>query len=261
MPERNLVYQCLVLRAKEAPSGSRILSLMTAETGIVDVFVFGGPKSKLRSLASPFSAGRAFVYYDPIRDFYKLSDFEVIESFPSLREGLRKLMAAGLVAEFLQKTSGGGGDFPRVLDLSLEALRGLEALPEEKADYPALLFLWRMLGILGLLPDAGSCASCGSPLDCDAACCYSAQAGGFLCARCAEAEAFATQEGHVFEVWPISGGAHRWLAKSSPLAFPEVLAATLSPSSLAGLKSLVFGLAAKAAEGPLASLKPGMGLL
>jgi DNA repair protein RecO (recombination protein O) len=259
--ERNLVYQCLVLRAKEAPSGSRILSLMTAEVGLLDVFVFGGPKSKLRSVASPYSAGRAFVYYDPVRDFYKLSDFEVVEAFSGLREGLRKLMGAGFVAEFLQKTSGGGGDFPEVLGLSLEALRGLEAAPEEKADYPALLFIWRMLGILGLMADPETCAACGAPLECDSSCLYSSHAGGFLCARCAESEAFSSREGQVFEAWPLTGGAHRWLARSGPLPFSEVLGATLSPASLDGLKALLYHLAARAAEGPLASLKPGMGLL
>jgi DNA repair protein RecO (recombination protein O) len=234
---------------------------MTAETGLVDAFIFGGPKSKLRSLASPYAAGRAFIYYDPIRDFSKLSDFEVAEAFPGLREGLRKIWAAGLVAEFLQKTSGGGGDFPLVLTLAVEALRGLEALPEEKADYPALLFLWRMFGLIGLMPDPDACASCGLSLDSDEPVLHSSHAGGFLCADCGQAEAFLPQGGHASDVWPLSGGAHRWLSRSAGLPFAEVLAATLGPPSLQGLKAFIFGLAQRAAEAPLSMLATGGGIL
>lgn len=232
---------------------------MTAEVGLLDVFIFGGPKSKLRSLAGPYSAGRAFIYYDPVRDFYKLSDFEVQESFSGLREALRKLWAAGLVAEFLQKTSGGGGDFPLVLGLALETLQGLEALPDDKAEYPVLLFLWRMLGLLGLMPDPGACASCGADLDPASPALYSTHGGGFLCASCA---------GHEYQKWQdegesfdITAGAKRYLARAETLPFREALRASLDTASLNGLKAMIYGLARRAAEGPLATLSAGMGIL
>jgi predicted RNA-binding Zn-ribbon protein involved in translation (DUF1610 family) len=271
---------------------------MTAEAGIQDAFVFGGPKSKLRSLASPYSAGRAFVYFDPPRDFRKLSDFEVRESFSGLRESLRKLWAAALVAEFLIKTSGGGGDFPQVLALALETLRGLESLPEEKADYPAILFLWRMIALLGLMPDPGSCASCGADLAPGGPMSHAFAAGGFLCPDCARAEAergaFAAEERGGYAAGgyaqggagrdgrfaggrgatgrndggasdsgliPISAGAARWLERASRLPFAEALGASLDGPSLAGLKRLAFGLARRAAEAPLTTLTSGAGIL
>lgn len=290
---RNLVYEALALRSRESPAGDRILCLMTAEAGIQDAFVFGGPKSKLRSLASPYSAGRAFVYFDPPRDFRKLSDFEVRESFSGLRESLRKLWAAALVAEFLIKTSGGGGDFPQVLALALETLRGLESLPEEKADYPAILFLWRMIALLGLMPDPGSCASCGAELAPGRPMSHAFAAGGFLCPDCARAEAergaFAAEERGGYAPsgagrdgrfagerggpgWndggasdsgliPISAGAARWLERAASLTFAEALGVGLDAPSLAGLKRLAFGLARRAAEAPLSTLSSGVGIL
>lgn len=235
---------------------------MTAQEGLVDVFVFGGPKSRLRSIAAPYSAGRAFVYYDPVKDFSKLSDFEVIEGFSGLRESLARIWAANLVAEFLQRTSGGGGDYVTVLGLALDCLRGLESISEEKAGYPALLFLWRMFGILGLMPDPDACASCGAELDADASVFYSGHGGGFLCQACENAE-FQSQSSPAIdlEAWPITGGAHRWLARSMGLPFEEVLRATLGPVSLDSLKALLFGLARRAAEGPLATLASGGGIL
>ena len=149
MPTRNLVYEALILRARESPGGSRILTLMTAEAGLVDVFVFGGPKSRLRSLAAPYAAGRAFVYLDPVKDFQKLSDFEVRDSFPALRDDLDRLWSAGLAAEFLIKTSGGGGDFPQALDLALQCLAALDSHPAGTSAPPLLLFLWRFVELPG----------------------------------------------------------------------------------------------------------------
>ncbi|HET7838685.1 MAG TPA: recombination protein O N-terminal domain-containing protein, partial [Rectinemataceae bacterium] len=148
MPSRNPVYEALVLRSRESPAGDRILTLMSSELGLVDAFVFGGPKSRLRSLASPYASGRAFVYLDPVKDFRKLSDFEVIDSFPAIREDLDRLWAAGLVAEILIKTSGGGGDYPEVFALARDTLHGLDASPPGRAAYPIVLFCWRLVYLL-----------------------------------------------------------------------------------------------------------------
>jgi DNA repair protein RecO (recombination protein O) len=251
---RNLVYEALALRARESPGGSRILTLMTAETGLVDVFVFGGPKSRLRSLASPYAAGRAFVYLDPVKDFQKLSDFDVRDSFPALRENLNRLWAAGLIAELLIKTSGGGGDYPLVLELALDCFQALES-SNEGADEPSLLlFLWRLVNLLGLGPDPGSCSSCGNELrpsrsapDCAAA--YSFALECFLCPSCAT-EADRTLQ--------LGSGALRWLVRSLELPFAEAARLPLLPGTTATLKSFLFALARQAAESPLSSLESGM---
>ena len=270
VPSRNIVYEALVLRARESPRGDRIVGLMTAEAGLVDVFVFGGPKSKLRSLAAPYSAGRAFVYHDPVKDLSKLSDFDVREPFSGLREDLRKIWAAGLVAELLQKTSGGGGDYPLVLGLALDSLRSLEALPSERADYPALLFIWRMLGITGLMPDPGACASCGRDLEPGSPSVHAEEAGGFLCPSCARLGAAAAAggfRGHseapewTGRRYPLTAGALRWLQRSGEIPFVMAARTCLDAESLEGLKALVYQLARKAAEGPLASLQAGLDIL
>ena len=57
MATRTSSVYALILRAKDGPSGDRIVTLLSAEEGLVDAFAFGGAKSKLRSLASP-SASR-----------------------------------------------------------------------------------------------------------------------------------------------------------------------------------------------------------
>ncbi len=248
MPTRNLVYESLILRARESPGGSRILSLMTAEAGLVDVFVFGGPKSRLRSLASPYAAGRAFVYLDPVKDFQKLSDFEVRDSWPSLRDDLDRLWSAGLVAEFLTKASGGGGDYPLVLSLALQCLAALDSCPGGETEPPLLQFLWRFVELLGIGPDPTACSSCGAELRPSLGGGYSFALEGFLCPSCAS---------RAERSLPLGTGTLRWLTRVLELSFSDAMRLVVLPETLATLKVLIFGLARSAAESPLLSLESG----
>jgi DNA repair protein RecO (recombination protein O) len=245
---RNLVYEALALRARESPGGSRILTLMTAEAGLVDVFVFGGPKSRLRSLASPYASGRAFVYLDPVKDFQKLSDFDVRESYPALRDELGRLWAAGLAAELLIKTSGGGGDYPQVLGLALDCFAALDRSLAPASEAPILLFIWRLLNLIGLGPDPTSCSACGAELRPSRGAYYSFALESFLCPSCASGADRAL---------PLGTGTLRWLSRSLELPHDEAAALVLLPETVANLKALLFGLARGAAESPLASLEPG----
>ncbi len=274
MPSRNHIHECVVLRARESPSGDRILSLLTAENGLIDVFVFGGPKSKLRSIASPYAEGRAFVYFDPVKDFRKLTDFDVARSNPGLRENLGRLWSAGLVAEILLKTSGGGGDFGHVKELAATTFVRLSEAQEEETGYPLILFLWRLLSVLGLGPDPGECVGCGAPAsllrpgDADSTPLYSASEEGFVCAACAKgilACAGTRGDDPVFRsrpemtgLIPVTAGALKWLARSDEMSFDRALSARLDQTSLSSLKELVFWLAQRAADSPLLSLGRGM---
>ena len=255
MASRNLVYEVLALRSKETPAGTRVLTMLSAEAGIIDAFVFGGPKSKLRSLATPWGAGRAFLYRDPVRDYLKLSDFAVDRPFSGLRDNLRKLLAASLLGELLIKTSGGGGDFGRVLELSIDCLSGIEGLPEAKTDYPLLLFIWRLVELIGLLPDAESCVFCARGIEASESRCWIPREGGFACVDCRP------DEGGGEESPRLSAGAYRWLERSRGLSSLEASAVGLDSRSHSGLRRLCFGLAREAVEGPLESLATGQGIL
>jgi DNA repair protein RecO (recombination protein O) len=248
VPTRNLVYEALALRSRESPGGSRILSLMTAEAGLIDVFVFGGPKSKLRSLAAPYASGRAFIYLDPVKDFMKLSDFEVRDSFPSLRDELGRLWSAGLVAELLIKTSGGGSDFPIVLQLALQCLTALDCCPSGATEPPLLQFIWRFVELLGLGPDPTACSSCGAELRPSLGGAYSFATEGFLCPDCAS---------RTERILPLGTGALRWLRRCLELDYADTAKLVVLPETLDTLETLLFALARSAAESPLASLEAG----
>ena len=164
MAERNTSFEAIVLRTKDSPSGDRIATFLAADSGIVDAFVFGGAKSSLRSSASPFAHARAFIYTDPVKQYRKLSDLSVLESFPSLRDSYARLMAASAISELLIRTSACGGEYGIVFDLALRSLRLLDRADESQVEVILLGFLWKILGIMGLEPDLASCGACGRPL-------------------------------------------------------------------------------------------------
>jgi len=244
MPDRNQSFPALILRAKDSPSGDRIVSLLSADEGIVDAFVFGGARSSLRSAASPFVYATAFVYVDPVKHYRKLSDLAILETFSGLRESYPRLWSASVIAELVLRTSGCGGEYAEVLDLSLRALRLLANADERLAETTLLSYLWKSLGIMGLQPDPSACASCGRPL---AGMRYSASGEGFVCDAC---------DG---EGAPLNSWEQRCL-----MAFTgeelEACAALAGepdgqdPASTASLKSVIYYLAQKAAEGTLVTL-------
>jgi len=274
---RNFVYESLIIRARESPGGSRVLTLMTAESGLVDVFVFGGPKSRLRSIASPYVSGRAFVYLDPVKDYRKLTDFELKDSFPALREELGRLWGAGLVAELLLKTSGGGGDYRQVFELALSCLASLDSADTDAYDQPVLLFCWRLIGLLGLGPDPSSCVLCGRYLRVDSGAAFSFERDGFFCPACAgrvqqplEAAEMMKSEFPALgsygtgeqsrpcigapsaRVLRLGPAALRWLSETAYASSLDTGSELeLETAALESLKSLVYGLIKRAVDAPL----------
>ncbi len=242
MAERNHVHDAVVLRTRESPSGARILTLMTRDSGLLDAFVFGGAKSALRSLASPYIHGSAYIYADPVKDYRTLRDFAVAESFTGLRESLERLQCAALACETTIRTSGGGGESASCMDLLLDTLRELDRAPPGAEPYAAFLFIWRELGIMGLQPDLSACVHCGAPLARDAW--LDPMGEGLVCPACAQDDHGAM----------IPSGSRAWLARTEGRGFRDALTAKADQATIAGLRALLFPLARMAAEGPLHSL-------
>lgn len=252
MPDRNQSFAALILRSKDSPSGDRIVSLLSADEGIVDAFVFGGARSSLRSSASPFVYATAFVYVDPVKHYRKLSDLAILETFPGLRESYPRLWSASVIAELVIRTSGCGGEYAEVLDLSLRALRLLSGADERLAELVLLSYLWKSLGVMGLRPDPRACASCGRPLPAASGMRYSAAHEGFVCGAC-------DGEGPPISPWELRcllAFTDEELEACAGLARTPAAeaAAEGGPASIASLKSVIYYLAQKAAEGTLVTL-------
>jgi len=230
---RNLAYNALILRSRPSGDSNRDVWLLCGEAGLLRATVFGGPKSKLRSYASPFHSGRALVYHDPVKNTFKLTDFEVEVWRPGLREIYERAVSAGAVAETVLASHGGGGNWDRALAVSGSALDALGTAGGEACAGIVLWFLWQWTDFLGLRPDLDTCSVCGKAGPGG----YSVREGGMVCASCSRDAAGFINAGP---------GCRRWLETACGVN-PELLYRyTLDRRSFGEAKSLATAILAEA---------------
>lgn len=263
MAQRTSSFDSIVLRSRESSSGARIITLLSDEAGLVDAFVFGGPKSRLRSLASPWHEGRAWIYRDSARDFVTLKDFDAIREFPGIRANLDAISAASLAGEFIMATSALGGDWMDAKTLFINLAETLDVLSvgnparlKGSVDRAVILFCVRAIQAMGLMPDTGECSACAGAIRPDAVQSYSRRHGGFMCTACSTGVVYgvARESGLIL----LPAGALAWLAATEGMEFGQAVKTGLGAEALAALRASLFDLLRKSAESPLRTLESGL---
>ena len=146
---RSFTYSALTLRVKPLGESNREAWFLTGEEGILRATVFGGPKSRFRSLVSPFHQGNLMIYYDPVRDTRKVTDFDVQSYRMGIRELWERIICADALTETILSSSGGGGNWLEALDLAGAVLDALEGADAALCSRIAVYFLWHWAGLLG----------------------------------------------------------------------------------------------------------------
>jgi DNA repair protein RecO (recombination protein O) len=223
---RTAVYSALILKSRASGESNREVFLLTAEEGIIKATVFGGPKSKLRAHASPFNSGKVWLYYNPVKDSAKISDFDVHSWRPGLRELYERTMAAGAITDTVLATHGGGGSWEYALHLATTALDALESANEDLCSRILIHFLWRWAGFLGLQPQVECCAACEKKAD---ALWFSSREGSVLCDDCAP-----EQTGLI----RLDLGCRRWLSAVAQLESSQLSRYSMDNKSIREVKSL-----------------------
>jgi len=262
MSQRNFSLDGIVLRSREIPSGGRVVSLLTAEDGVIDCFMFGGSKSRLRSLASPWHEGRAWLYRDAQKGFTRLSDFDARIEFPSIRTNLEALSVAGFVSELITETSALGGEGTAAFALMHDTLLALENLLSVKertvasaAHLPVLLqFCLRGLSVMGMLPDTDSCCLCAGIIGPDTVHSYARAHTGFVCAACLARAANSAEAETGDSFVNIPAGAVVWLQKTLGLPFAQAARIGLAAEALRALEACTLDIVRQSVESPLKTL-------
>ncbi len=257
MSQRNFSLDGIVLRSREIPSGGRVVSLLTAEDGVIDAFMFGGSKSKLRSLASPWHEGRAWLYRDVQKDFTRLSDFDARLEFPTIRTNLEALCVAAFMSEFISETSALGGEGATAFALVHDTLLALEtmlcsrtAAAPTSAHLPVLLqFCLRALSLMGMLPETASCCLCAGIIVANTVHSYARLHTGFVCAGCR----IDREEGASFIDVP--SGAVVWLEKTLALPFAQAARIGLAAEALLALEACTLDIVRQVVDSPLKTLR------
>lgn len=163
---RNFRTEAVILSARQFGEDNRIITLLTPDKGVIDAVLYGGRKSKLRALVSPFHSGTIWLYNDETRHSLKITDFEVNAYRPTFREDLYKNCVAAFCAELVIKTKGGNSDGEYAMQWKLVNgfFDGLDLSSRKDAEIGTLRFIWRYLMFLGVQPDIFNCGCCGENL-------------------------------------------------------------------------------------------------
>ncbi len=183
---RNWSTKAQVLSVQHSGEDNRNVTLLTQEKGVIQAVLYGGPKSRLRSLVSPYHFGTAWLYTDEVRHTTKIADFDVLSYRSEIRENLFKTCAAGLCAELVSKTHS-GTDFSDIWLYTSSFLDGICVVNETEARTALLRFLWRYLFLLGFQPDPCRCERCGENMCAIGAktkVFYSLHESAFYCSDC-----------------------------------------------------------------------------
>ena len=156
MANRSWTTTALVLSLSEFGEGHRDARLLTEEKGIIQAAVFGGSKSKLKGLVSPWHTGTMWLYSDPVKNSHKITDFDVLFWRQGIRENLVRSLCASICTELVTRSHG-------IADWVLvnAFLDGISVSGEDECRLALLRFFWRVLLNTGINPDIEECNQCG----------------------------------------------------------------------------------------------------
>lgn len=248
----------LVLNIKPAGENNFTVTLITPDRGIIYGTLYGGPKSKLRSLVSLWNIGTVLLYETPEKSQIKISDFEVSKYHESFSQNLFKSFAAALAAEIAIKTRCAGSN-EQCFNLLSGFFAGMDICNEDQSKVGLLRFLWRYLELLGVQPDASICQGCGtsflnSKFANEDISYYNSIENCFHCSDC-------TQSSTERTLFPVKNLAVKYLATISLLSPGEVRKLSIDRQSYEQIKSIVFFLIENNIDQKLNSLETGTGIL
>ncbi len=264
MVERNKITEALILSVKDSGEKNRTVCAISPDLGIFYATLYGGPKSKLKSLVQPFNWGVIYIYDDESRNMKKVSDFDVKNFHSGLKESLYKMWASNLAGEILLKTKCGGDD--RLSYILIKAfVDGLDKCEENVSTIATIRFLWRYIGLLGVQPDVSTCCCCnkdifgGNGLENDKILSYFIPAqSGFICDECKDS--YVRQRAEINLFYEMNLQSLKYLDAINNSTPGEVRRMSLNADSINQLKRFCFSLIESAVGSQLLSLSSGMGI-
>ncbi len=193
--------QAIVINKVDYKDNDRILTLFSPEKGRLTAAVRGikKPSSKLRS------SGELFVWGEYILKETKggciVTAFDIIEDFHALREDFSALSAGAMMLRLCDKAIEEEQPSYEAFSLLVRCLNKLNS-----AYSPALVisvFLFRLVSIMGYMPQTQSCAVCGTTQGLNY---LSPSAGSCVCSNCRHDDAFAISGACLFFIKKITQG-------------------------------------------------------
>ena len=249
---RNIRCEGIVLKSGRVGEIHKSVTFLTPDSGVVEAIAHGvyKGKGKLSSGTDPFARSILYLYYEPVKQSYKVVDLEVLDLFEGVREDLDRYYAATLWAEVILKSHAGGGGWPELFALLTGSLEELAAREDPKVV--EIQFLWRYVAHAGFLPDLRACGSCGKGVEEQAEVYHRRSQGDFVCSDCAEEEGLRREDAL------LSAGAKRYLLHSEQLPLREALTIGLAALAKKQAARILYAFVQDMVETPLRTLESGL---
>ena len=182
---RNIKTQALLLHAKPQGDYHKLITAVSPDLGIFYATAYGAykSKSKMVSSAEPFHHVRVYLYNNPVKERYKVTDIEIVDAYGEIRNDVEKIMAAGLVGEILSK-SHRDLNAANVFGLSLAFFSLLNDSPIQAVDFLLFQFIFRYLMFAGVFAIPENCDHCRKRLDNTDAVYWTGIEGEYMCGEC-----------------------------------------------------------------------------
>lgn len=158
-----ITLKALILSEKSVGESAKAITVLTAEKGVLHIFVRGGRKSSKNSSATQAFAYSTLCIDEKIKangqtDYY-LNSSENIKLFYNLRLDAKRMALASYFSQLLIYTGTENGDNHEVMRLALNTLYFLN---EGKMPMELLrsVFEFRLLCEIGLIPKLLGCEKC-----------------------------------------------------------------------------------------------------
>lgn len=170
----------IVLRSKDCGEGNKILILYSREYGKLKVMAHGvtKPASRKRGSVQLFSRTNFLIHSG--REIDSVSQCEVAEMFPAIREDLGSISRASYIAELVDAFTPEGEVNEPLFSLILATLR---LLAVKDPELLIRAFEIKAAGLLGYSPVLDACAGCEAGLS-QGPLYFSPSMGGVLCSSC-----------------------------------------------------------------------------
>lgn len=170
----------LVVRTVDLSGSDKLLSILTAERGLLTAVSNGSRSLKSRYLAASQLFCYAAFILEARRDRFWVREVELIESFYDLRLDIVSTALANYVCEVAGEVTVPEQPEPAILRLTLNTLYAIASGKYSHAQIKAA-FEFRVAAILGYLPELSACASCGAE---EGEMLLDIMNGGLLCSEC-----------------------------------------------------------------------------
>jgi DNA repair protein RecO (recombination protein O) len=181
--ERTFRSEAIVLRRSDFGESDRLLTLYTRERGKIRAIAKGArkPQSRKTGHVEPFM--RTKFLFALGRDLNIITQAEMIEAYPKLRQDLVRTTYASYAVELLDRFTVEEDKHVGIYDLLAEGLHWFSS--DKDVRLAARFFELRLLALAGFRPQFYSCVSCGEAIK-EQDQFFSAELGGLLCPDCQE---------------------------------------------------------------------------